>query len=215
MTGLRRLCAWTVSTAILSTLVACGQLADVTDPPPTTREIDPRTSFVLDAGRDAKRDTEVAAPDGGSDAAQDAEIVPDVVADACAPLLYYRDLDGDGFGDDANTTVACAQPAGYVTMGGDCMDSNADAHPGQLSSFTTDRGDGSYDYDCDGIETQARRVKDPEFCVCGFGGGFAGCSASSGWESDVPACGATATWHGGSNGMTCDPITSTETQACR
>lgn len=36
---------------------------------------------------------------------------------------YYADLDGDGFGDLNNPTVACTQPAGFVTNFDDCDDS--------------------------------------------------------------------------------------------
>ncbi|APR77441.1 Type IV fimbrial biogenesis protein PilY1 [Minicystis rosea] len=43
---------------------------------------------------------------------------------------YYRDADGDGYGNSAITTQACTQPAGYVTVGGDCNDSNPAIHPG-------------------------------------------------------------------------------------
>lgn len=35
---------------------------------------------------------------------------------------YYADSDSDGFGDVAVTTYACTQPAGYVTNGDDCDD---------------------------------------------------------------------------------------------
>lgn len=34
----------------------------------------------------------------------------------------------------------------------DCYDKNSSAYPGQTNYFKTDRGDGSFDYDCDGSE---------------------------------------------------------------
>ena len=43
---------------------------------------------------------------------------------------YYRDADGDGFGDAGRSLSACGQPAGYVSNGADCNDGNADVHPG-------------------------------------------------------------------------------------
>ena len=44
--------------------------------------------------------------------------------------IYFLDVDGDGFGDDANTTSSCSAVAGYVTVGGDCDDSNELMYPG-------------------------------------------------------------------------------------
>ena len=46
-----------------------------------------------------------------------------------ALITYYRDADGDGFGNPAITiTAACGVPAGYVTNNTDCNDSNANIH---------------------------------------------------------------------------------------
>jgi len=44
-------------------------------------------------------------------------------------VIYYQDNDGDGYGNASVSTVACTQPAGYVTVAGDCCDSNADLNP--------------------------------------------------------------------------------------
>ncbi|MBX2928198.1 MAG: T9SS type A sorting domain-containing protein [Saprospiraceae bacterium] len=45
---------------------------------------------------------------------------------------YYRDMDGDGFGDPANTTMACSVPMGYVTNNTDCDDNDPLEFPGQV-----------------------------------------------------------------------------------
>jgi hypothetical protein len=45
--------------------------------------------------------------------------------DALDAPRWYADADGDGWGDDATATVACAAPAGFVAEGGDCDDTDA------------------------------------------------------------------------------------------
>jgi hypothetical protein len=45
-------------------------------------------------------------------------------------ITFYRDADGDGFGDASNSTEACAAPRGYVANATDCNDGNASVHPG-------------------------------------------------------------------------------------
>ena len=57
---------------------------------------------------------------------------------------YYQDLDGDLYGSNTVTTEACSAPANYVSIAGDCNDSNATAHVG-----ATETCDG-IDNDCDG-----------------------------------------------------------------
>ncbi|RJQ26065.1 hypothetical protein C4565_07555 [Candidatus Parcubacteria bacterium] len=70
---------------------------------------------------------------------------------------YYRDVDGDGYGNPSVSTTSASPtpPAGYVVNNSDCYDSNANARPGQASSFSTNRGDGSFDYNCDGAITSS------------------------------------------------------------
>ncbi len=44
---------------------------------------------------------------------------------------YYRDADGDGYGNPSISIQACAPPAGYVPYNSDCNDSNAAVNPGR------------------------------------------------------------------------------------
>ncbi len=69
---------------------------------------------------------------------------------------YFRDADGDGYGDDAASFDACALPGGYATRGGDCADEDASQHPGAVEACTDaidrncDGHAGSVDFDGDG-----------------------------------------------------------------
>ncbi len=44
--------------------------------------------------------------------------------------VWYRDLDGDGFGDPSSTQASCTQPVGYVSSNTDCDDSSSSTFPG-------------------------------------------------------------------------------------
>jgi N-acetylneuraminic acid mutarotase len=57
---------------------------------------------------------------------------------------YYRDADGDTFGDPAAALSACATPPHYVSNNADCDDSNAAVHPGGIEVCN------GVDDDCDG-----------------------------------------------------------------
>lgn len=59
--------------------------------------------------------------------------------------VWYADADGDGYGNAAVTTMACAQPFGFVNDNTDCNDNSAAAYPG-----ATEITDG-IDNDCDGL----------------------------------------------------------------
>lgn len=126
-----------------------------------------------DAGapaQDAATAADAAAPDASADAAQpapdastapDSAAEPDAAPDAAPPVepdsaapctasTWYLDADSDGHGDPATAVSACEAPAGYIDVAGDCYDGNAEARPGQTARFSVHRGDGSFDYDCDG-----------------------------------------------------------------
>ena len=46
----------------------------------------------------------------------------------CEPTTYYRDSDGDGYGDSSKAIVACTMPVGYVKNKADCDDTNSLVH---------------------------------------------------------------------------------------
>ena len=45
-------------------------------------------------------------------------------------ITWYKDADGDGYGDPMASLVQAAQPAGYVNNASDCADYTADIYPG-------------------------------------------------------------------------------------
>ena len=104
--------------------------------------------------------------------ANQADSDQDGTGDACdstpyGPMTtYYRDADGDTYGDASQTTDAYSQPAGYVTNSNDCNDNDntlgditndADCDgviaPNDCDDGDNTLGDIQNDADCDGVVT--------------------------------------------------------------
>lgn len=70
--------------------------------------------------------------------------------------LHYLDQDNDGFGNDkGNHVCSCGPyPPWIVPQAGDCYDLNNKVYPGSNISQPVHRGDGSFDYNCDGKQTK-------------------------------------------------------------
>ncbi len=62
-------------------------------------------------------------------------------------LMYYQDLDGDGYGNLAVSQIGCAAIPGYVTNSTDCDDNNNMIHPG-----ATEIEANGIDEDCNGVD---------------------------------------------------------------
>lgn len=94
---------------------------------------------------------------------------------------FYADADADGFGDPRSPSVSCTPQSSFVADGTDCYDGNARAYPDSPEFMEVDRGDGSYDYNCDNVET----LQYPDLYAC-----KADVSYNFGWDgSPVPNCG--------------------------
>ena len=92
---------------------------------------------IVDAGVDAPD-----ASDSGPDASDAGE---DSGTDACTERTFFRDADGDGFGDSEVTELACVAPDGFVEDDTDCADDCETCFPGG-----TEICDGR-DNDCDSV----------------------------------------------------------------
>ena len=101
-------------------------------------------------------------------------------------MTWYRDLDGDAYGDPNNTTTATTQPSGYVSDSSDCNDNNANAFPGNNESC-----DG-IDNDCDGqIDENATNTYFADADGDGYGNPASStqaCSTPSGYVSNSSDC---------------------------
>lgn len=113
----------------------------------------------------------------------------------CTPTTWYRDSDGDGYGNPNDSTSNCSQPSGYVANSTDCYDSNSNVRPGQTQYFTSHRGDFSFDYDCSGQDN-----KEPAY-NCGNSNLGIGCSIGSSfgttarYRTSTPECGQSGQWY--------------------
>ena len=118
---------------------------------------------------------------------------------------YYTDSDGDGYGTGASQCWCSGGSYPYTaTNSSDCYDTNASVNPGQSNYFTYNRGDGSYDYNCNGAQEQQ------------YSGSSAGCdwdtvlidcdlNGSAGWDGSTPSCGSSGQWNDDCD-ATYDPI---------
>jgi hypothetical protein len=70
----------------------------------------------------------------------------------CIPSIWYADTDTDGFGDVAQTLMACEQPMGYVSNRSDCNDGSNLIHPNatEICNDLTDNNCNDL-LDCDDI----------------------------------------------------------------
>ena len=85
--------------------------------------------------------------------------------DAVDAQTWYRDADGDGYGNAAVSDVDCYQPGGYVADATDCDDSNSQIHPAMVELCN------DVDDDCDGDVDEQLATQDwyPDADGDGFG----------------------------------------------
>ena len=90
--------------------------------------------------------------------------------------VFYRDNDGDGYGDSSHSICACKSRSNYTSSkGGDCCDDDFRVFPGQQEFFSDASFCGGHDFNCDGVEDKQDTSR------------YAGCDS---W----PSCGARIGW---------------------
>jgi len=112
---------------------------------------------------------------------------------ACGSGVCGTNADNDNyFSESAGHTGICYATSLPYT---DCYDENSNVHPGQSNYYAGHRGDGSFDYNCDGSAT-----KEPsKNCQHNLS---SGCSTSpalskhGGYSGTIPACGESQDWMG-------------------
>ena len=143
-------------------------------------------------------------------------------------ITFYRDSDNDGWGDASLTECWCSAGGTTgefdATNDLDCFDGNSLANPTQSGWFSTHRGDGSFDYNCDG--NPVKEDTSQGSCGSAIGGvlnGFDCPMNSVGWGGSPPACGQSGLyifdddscgWNGSVFSAACDPEGSFATQSC-
>ena len=127
---------------------------------------------------------------------------------------YHADMDADGYGDAGTTQCLCAADPPYTTQDdADCFDNNDEAYPGAPDWQTQQRGDGSFDFDCDGSEEEEH----PDLGSC-YVDDLGLCHLQqAGWIGGVPPCGVHGNWLSGCIGVEafCHQTVSLVIQACR
>jgi len=94
--------------------------------------------WISEAERDARWDLD-------GDGVERPEDCDDGDPDRAAEATYYADADGDGFGDQLQSTTSCGRPQGFVDNGDDCDDTSAQVAPGAVEQCN------DIDDDCDGL----------------------------------------------------------------
>lgn len=108
--------------------------------------------------------------------------------DEMVTTVYYRDIDGDSWGDPTSVVDACSEPPGYAETPGDCDDMESTVHPG-ASEYCNEVDD-----DCDSVVDEDAVDGSTWYTDAdtdGFGDlaiSTVACDQPSGWVADFTDC---------------------------
>ena len=111
-------------------------------PNSTTASCDQPSGYVSNS--DDCNDNDSTALSAGTETCDGVDNNCDGVVDEGVKTVWYLDYDGDGYGDSSSFFSACSAPSTYVSVSGDCDDTDSAYNPGATAGC-----DGN-DYDCDG-----------------------------------------------------------------
>jgi hypothetical protein len=96
------------------------------------------------------------ATEGCNSIDDDCDVLIDEGGVCGATTTYYRDVDGDGFGDPDRSVQDTSRPSGYVVDDNDCDDTDGDINPDadEICNGDDDDCDGDVDDDDNGVTGQ-------------------------------------------------------------
>lgn len=127
----------------------------------------------------------------------------DASLDVASTGTFYRDSDGDTYGDAAMTKHACVKPAGYAASSSDCNDGEANVNPGavEVCDFVDNDCDSLVDIADSNIDPASTKsfYRDVDHDNFGAGSAMVACSAPSGYVAVSGDCndGDSASYPGG------------------
>jgi len=109
----------------------------------------------------------------------------DASLDVATAGTFYRDSDGDTYGDATMTKKACAKPAGYAASSSDCNDTMATINPGavEVCDFVDNDCDTKIDLADTSIDPASTKqvYRDVDGDTYGAGTAMVVCNVPSGW----------------------------------
>ncbi len=133
-------------------------------------------------------DTEAAVHPGVTDDCDDS-VDNDCDGEVDEGGTWYLDSDGDGFGSDDTTEIACDAPSGYVASSGDCDPGDPDVYPGAIEYCN------GMDDDCDGTTDEGDSADAATWYQDADGDGYGdpgsaliSCNMPSGYVADSTDC---------------------------